>query len=392
MFGDDMPASARAINRLVNQVVRRPLLAGNRVRVLDRSADAYDAMVAAIDNARCSVTLCTYIFDNDAVGCRFIAALTDAVARGIAVRVLIDAVGVHYSWFNPVDRELAANGVRVARFLPPRLWPLPVSLVNLRNHRKILVVDGEIGFTGGMNIRAGYLQPHDHPQAIIDLHFEVRGPVVSQLQHSFREDWLFVTGEELSGDTWFPPLTSCGATWARGISDSPDEDLDKLFWSYLAAVQGAQRRIHILTPYFLPGPTLVSALNSAVMRGVEVNIVLPERSNLPPVDWAASGILEELLVHGCRTWLTPPPFDHGKLCVVDDAWSLVGSGNWDPRSIKFNFEFSLECYDPVLARSLRHLLEDRLTRGRELSLAELRSRPWFVRLRDRCAALFKSYL
>lgn len=390
--GGDLPDSARAINRVINQVTRRPLLAGNSVTVFGDGAAACDAMLEAIAGAHRSVTLCTYIFDNDEVGRRFIAVLAAAAARGVVVRVLVDAVGLRYSWLNPVDRELAAAGVRVERFLPPRFMPWHLPYANLRNHRKILVIDGETGFTGGMNIRAGYMRPPRDPGAIVDLHFRLEGPVVGQLQRSFQEDWLFVGGEVLSGDAWFPQLDSRGETLARGISDGPDEDFDKLFWSYLAGVQGAQRSIHILTPYFLPEPELLSALNCAAMRGVDVNIMLPEHSNLPPVDWAASGILEELIAHGCRVWLTPPPFDHGKLFLVDDAWSLIGSGNWDPRSLKLNFEFVVECYDPALGRRLRYVFEDRLARARELSLAELQGRPLYIRLRDGLAGLFTPYL
>jgi cardiolipin synthase len=390
--GGHLPDSLRAINRVINQVTRRPLLAGNRVTVLGDGPQACAAMIDAIHAAQQSVTLCTYIFDNDEVGSRFVEALTAACARGVAVRVLIDAVGLRYSWFNPVDERLAAAGVRVARFLPPRFLPWHLPYANLRNHRKILVIDGVTGFTGGMNIRAGYLRPLRHPEAIIDLHFQLEGPVVAQLQRSFQEDWLFVSGELLVGQEWFPVLAAVGETLARGISDGPDEDFDRLFWAYLAGIQGAQRSLHILTPYFLPEPEIVSALNGAAMRGIDVNIILPEHSNLPPVDWATAGILDDLIAHGCRVWLTPPPFDHGKLFLVDDAWALIGSGNWDPRSLKLNFEFAVECYDPALGRRLRYVIGDRLAAARELTLDELHARPFLVRLRDGLAGLFTPYL
>lgn len=387
--GGDLPASLRTIHRVINQVTRRPLLAGNEVTVHLDAGEALDAMLAAIARARHSITLCTYIFDNDDAGRRFVDALCSAVARGVEVRVLVDAVGLRYSWFNPVDRELSARGVRVARFLPPRFIPWHLPYANLRNHRKILVVDGAEGFTGGMNIRS----PEANGRRLLrDLHFTLRGPVVGQLQRSFQEDWLFAARELLVGERWFPPLDAVGQTLARGISDGPDEDFDRLFWSYLAGIQAAQQSIHILTPYFLPEPELVSALNVAAMRGVAVHILLPEQSNLVLVDWAASGMLDTLIAHGCRIWLTPPPFDHGKLFLVDDAWSLVGSGNWDPRSLKLNFEFVVECYDPALGRRLRYVFEERMKRARELTLAELRGRPFLVRLRDGLAGLLAPYL
>lgn len=390
--GGELPESMRAINQVINQVTRRPLLAGNAVTVLADGRAACTAMLEAIAQAQQSITLCTYIFDSDEAGLAFIDALAQAHARGVEVRVLVDAVGLRYSWFDPADRRLAAAGVPVRRFLPPRFLPWHLPYANLRNHRKIVVVDGRLGFTGGMNIRAGYLRPPAHPEAILDLHFALQGPVVGQLQRSFQEDWLFAAGEVLAGERWFPPLPAAGETLARGISDGPDEDYDKLFWAYMAGINGARQSLFILTPYFLPEPELVAALEAAAMRGVEVNILLPEHSNLPPVDWASSAVLEQLLGHGCRVWLTPAPFDHGKLLLVDDAWSLLGSANWDPRSLRLNFEFCVECYDPALGRRLRYLLGERLARARALGLAELRSRPLLVRLRDNFAGLFTPYL
>lgn len=390
--GGDLPDSLRVINRVINQVTRRPVLAGNRIIPFDDGRAACEAMLAAINAAQHSISFCTYIFDTDAAGLAFIDALAAARRRGVEVRVLVDAVGLRYSLFDPADRRMAALDIPVRRFLPPRFLPTHLPYANLRNHRKIMVVDGTTGFTGGMNVRAGYLHPVTHPQAIQDLHFELQGPVVAQLQRSFLEDWLFMSGEELAGDLWFPPLAPCGDTLARGISDGPDEDYDKLFWSYMAGINGAQKSLYLLTPYFLPEPELTAALQAAAMRGVDVNIVLPEHSNLPLVDWASTSIVEALVAQGCRVWLTRPPFDHGKLFLVDDAWALIGSANWDPRSLRLNFEFGVECYDPVLGRRLRYVFEQRLARARLLSRGEFRGRHWLVRLRDGFAGLFTPYL
>lgn len=390
--GGDLPDSLRVINRVINQVTRRPVLAGNRITPFDDGRTACAAMLAAISRAQHSISFCTYIFDTDEAGIAFIDALAAAQDRGVDVRVLVDAVGLRYSLFDPADRRMAARGIPVRRFLPPRFLPTHLPYANLRNHRKIMVIDGMTGFTGGMNVRAGHLHPPKHPDAIHDLHFELQGPVVGQLQRSFLEDWLFASGEELAGERWFPALQPCGETLARGISDGPDEDYDKLFWAYMAGINGAQKSLYVLTPYFLPEPELSAALQAAAMRGVDVNIVLPEHSNLPLVDWASAGVVESLLAHGCRVWLTPPPFDHGKLFLVDDAWALIGSANWDPRSLRLNFEFSVECYDPVLGRRLRYVFEERLARARLLTGEELQRRHWLVRLRDGFAGLFTPYL
>lgn len=377
---------------MMNQVTRRPLLPGNHVRVFREGAGAAEAMLAAIAGARHTLTLCTYIFDNDALGRRFIAALADAARRGVEVRVLIDAVGSRYSWFNPVDRPLREAGVQVALFLPPRFLPWHLPYANLRNHRKILVADGCLGYTGGLNIREAYVLPHEAPGATLDLHFELRGPVVGQLQRSFQEDWLFARGEMLVGGAWFPPLPVVGRTLARGISDGPDEDMDKLRWALLAGIQGARRTLQVLTPYFLPEPEITWALNAAALRGVQVDIILPARSNLPVVDWASRAQLDELLEHGCRVWLTPAPFDHGKLFLVDGEWALIGSANWDPRSLRLNFEFMVECYDRQLGEALGQELARRRRHAHRLTAEALRGRSLPVRLRDGLAALFTPYL
>ncbi|HSP81780.1 MAG TPA: phospholipase D-like domain-containing protein [Myxococcaceae bacterium] len=374
--------------RLVDAVVRhRPLLPGNQLVPLEAGADAYPAMLEAIAQARTSLSLCSYIFDNDEAGRRFVDALARAVERGVQVRVLIDALGLRYDW-PPITGRLRRAGVRVARFLPT-LMPARLPFMNLRNHRKLLVVDGRVGFTGGMNIREHFLPGHGEAH---DLHFRVEGPVVGQLQETFAEDWAFTTGERLHGETWFPRLQPVGRVLARGIPDGPDEDFETLRWTMLGALASARGSVRIVTPYFLPDSALVTALTVAAMRGVRVEVVLPERGNLPVVQWAATAQLWQVLRPGCRVFLTAPPFDHTKLMVVDGVWSLVGSANWDPRSLRLNFEFDVECYDAELAARLESLIDARLQHARRLTLEEVNSRSLPIRLRDGVARLLSPYL
>ncbi len=233
----------------------------------------------------------------------------------------------------------------LALFLP-RWLPRVTPYANLRNHRKILVVDGRCGFTGGMNIREGHYPEVRPRHPIQDLHFRVEGPVVAHLQEAFAEDWVFCSGELLQGERWFPPLEPAGVSPVRGIADGPDEDFEKLRLTLLGALACARSSVLIVTPYFLPDAGLITALNVTALRGVAVDIVLPERNNLRLVQWASTALLWQVLEQGCWVWLSPPPFDHSKLMVVDGTWALVGSANWDPRSLRLNFEFNLECYDP----------------------------------------------
>lgn len=376
--------------KVMAKILPRPLLPGNQVKLLVNGDATYPAMLAAIANARETITLATYIFDRDETGLAFAQALGQAVQRGVEVRVLIDATGARYSWpsiIGPLRREKIPH----ARFM--RTFPLRRLLeMNLRNHRKILVVDGKLGFTGGMNIRAGHWLERKPKSPVRDLHFQLTGPVVSHLQEAFAEDWCFTTGETLRGLNWFPPLESAGPVIARGITDGPDEDFEKLRLAILAALAAARKSVRIATPYFLPEPTIVAALNLAAMRGVVVDILLPSKNNLPFVQWASTAMWWQLLERGCRIWLAPPPFDHSKIFVVDDVWSLVGSTNWDPRSLRLNFEFNVECYDPELAGDLAEWFNAQLKQSRQTSLAEVDGRSMPVRLRDGAARLFSPYL
>ena len=380
----------KMLARVVGGVVERPLLPGNGIDPLVNGDEAYPAMLEAIHNARRTVSFETYIFDRDEVGMAFAHALGDAARRGVEVRVLIDATGTRYSW-PTILHTLRREGVKYARFLPSfALWHL--MSMNMRTHRKILVVDGRVGFTGGMNIRVGHCLQRQAPKPLQDIHFRVKGPVVTQLQEVFTDDWLFTTGEALRGDSWFPKTESAGQLLARGVTDGPDENFEKLLWTLLGALSIARHSVRIMTPYFLPDPAVVSALNLASMRGVEVDIVLPSRSNLPFVLWASRAMWWQVLQHGCRIWLTPPPFDHSKLMLVDGCWVLLGSANWDPRSLRLNFEFNLECYDAEFARRLDQWVETKLKDAHPVTMEEVNGRSLPARLRDGIARLLTPYL
>jgi cardiolipin synthase A/B len=378
------------LGNLVDRVTRTPLAPGNAVDPLLMGDVAYPAMIEAIDAAEDSIALCTYIFDNDTAGRMFADALERAVRRGLQVRVLIDSVGARYSW-PPIVRGLEKRGVNVARFLHSSLpWRMPY--INLRTHRKILVVDGQIGFTGGMNIRSGHLLKLNRRSPVQDIHFRIKGPVVRQMMHVFAEDWAFTTKEMLDGDLWFPPIEPQGSVVARGIPDGPDRDLGHLPLTLLGALARSQYSVKIVTPYFLPDTALITSLNVASMRGVEIDIVLPETNNLLLVKWAMNAQLWQVLTQECRVHLSEPPFDHSKLMIVDGTWSLIGSANWDPRSLRLNFEYNVECYDERLAATLSEIVDEKIRRSRRVTLEQMDARSFPVRLRDGFVRLFTPYL
>jgi cardiolipin synthase len=375
---------------LGDRLTGRRLLPGNRVQHLIDGDEAYPLMLDSIRRAGRSVTLLSYIFDHDRAGKPFLDALADAQKRGVAVRVLVDDVGSRYGRPNVV-REMRKAGLPVASFLPTAipLWP---KYTNLRNHRKILVVDGRVGFTGGTNIREGHWLSLAPTAPVRCVHFVLEGPVVAHLQETFATDWEFTTGEALTGDLWFPDLHTAGPVHARGITGGPDDDFEKLVDTLIGALAVARRSVRIVTPYFLPDGPLIKALTVAALRGVEVEILLPETNNIRLVQWAATAQLWQMLEKGCRVFYTPPPFDHTKLMTVDDGWALIGSTNWDPRSLRLNFEFNVECYDEALAHALNEVIDAKRTAARPVALAEVDGRSLPVRLRDGLARLLSPYL
>jgi cardiolipin synthase len=367
----------------------RPLTLACRILPLPWGSAAYPEMIAAIGRARSSVALATYILRDDAAGGPLIDALIAAHERGVAVRVLLDGIGSGY-FLSPAFRRLRRAGVPAARFLhSPLPWRMP--FLNLRNHKKILLVDGGLGFTGGMNIGAENV-PELAPRFLVrDLHFRLEGPVVSELTQAFAEDWTFTTGERLEGPLWFPELPAPpDGVPARVITSGPDEDLERIELMVLQAISCAERRIAIATPYFLPDERLITALALASLRGVEVDLVIPAASNHRLVDWAARAHLGPLLEAGCRIWLNPPPFDHSKIMVVDDLWCFIGSANWDMRSFRLNFELNVELYDAALAARLTAEIESR--KGEALSREKLAELPFWMRLRNAAARLALPYL
>ena len=376
------------LDRSIGHITGRPLRSGTEVVAYHNGDAAYPPMLAAIAAAKKSVGMSSYIFRDDEWGGRFIAALIEAHQRGVAVRVLIDGIGGN--WLrSPAYHRLRRSGVPAARFMHSVLpWRMP--FVNLRNHKKILVSDGRVGFTGGMNIGDENVMATKPKAPVQDMHFRIVGPVVTQLVEAFLGDWASVTDEDIGDDAWLPECAGHDGPPARVISAGPDEDVEKVEFAILQAVSCARTSVAVMTPYFLPDQRLVTALALAAMRGVAVDIVVPQQSNHPLVDWATRANVGPLLSEDVRIWHCPPPFRHSKLMVVDGEWCLIGSTNWDIRSFRLNFELCVEIYDRDLAATLTRVMLQ--GRGAALSQADLARRSLPVKLRDAGARLFLPYL
>lgn len=366
-----------------------PLVAGNAVDPLIDGDQAYPAMLAAIRQARESIALSSYIFDHDSIGERFANELAAARDRGVSVRILIDDMGLRYSP-SSIDTLLKARGLTAARFLPTKIKF--IRYINLRNHRKIMIVDGREAFIGGINIRQGHVLKERPRHPVRDLHFRVRGPVIDQLSDLFSEDWGFATGEDIVLPPWPNDAPNVGTALARLVPDGPDHDFEKLQWVIGCALGAAQNRVRIMTPYFLPNQVLASALMVAALRGVDVEVIVPQRTNLPFIGWAMASYFQRLLEHRVKIFLSPPPFDHSKAMVIDDQWCLVGSTNWDPRSLRLNFEANLEVVSADFAKQLAAQFEARRAESHPVSLSAVQRAPLTTKLRNNFMRLFSPYL
>jgi cardiolipin synthase len=386
---DRLPGAFRQLARLSDTLQSWPLAAGNKVRELHNGDAAYPEMLEAIGQAEQRVCLSSYLFGTGPTGRRFIEALAAARRRGAQVRVLVDGLGEWYAWPH-ASRLLRRHELRVRRFHPPSLFP-PSVQINLRNHRKILAIDGRIAYTGGMNIGDENVTPpgQDGPE-VVDVHFRFEGPVVGQLEAAFFEDWERAGGKvpELPS----PTEDAGGSALCRVLTDGPGVDMDKLSLVLEAAASMARQRLLIMTPYFLPPRELKGALVSAALRGVDVTVVLPLRNNQPLVHWASRRMMWELMKWGVRIYYQSGAFVHSKLFVVDDVYAHIGSANLDPRSLRLNFELGVEIFDASLAARLARHITGARDRSREITLDELDRRPFPLKVRDSMAWLFMPYL
>jgi cardiolipin synthase A/B len=385
----DAPAPSSPLAALVragDQLTGLPRLGGNVVEALHNGEVAFPRMLQAIDEARESVWLATYIFQTDPVGLKFVEALRAATSRGVSVRVLVDGIGEWYDWPHVVP-VLRAAGVTAARFLPPRLIP-PSLALNCRNHRKLLAIDGTSAFMGGMNL-GGREVGGATGRRMSDIHFALRGPIVAQLGASFAADWKFATEEVLA----VPSAPAAGGeSTCRVVTGGPNEAVDKLLLLIVSAIAVAEREVLIMTPYFIPPPELVAALQAAALRGLKVLLVLPRHSNLRYVDWATLHWLPALIERGVQVVMQEPPFSHAKLLIIDRSYAHIGSVNVDTRSLRLNFEITVEVFDEQQCAQLAQFVNSVQERASPLTLAQASAISLLARLRNSLCWLISPYL
>jgi cardiolipin synthase len=386
-FQSKIPHALRNIQHVSYQLTKLPLVGGNSIDVLFSGVQAYPAMLNSINAAKKSIYLSTYIFKVDSLGTQFVEALIKANDRGVDVYVLIDGIGEHYSKVK-ARHVLEKNRIKVARFLPLKLFPFNMY-INLRNHRKLLVIDDDVCFVGGLNISEEYM--NSDLSSLKDIHFKVKGDMTYQLKRLFESDWRFTKGymEDIKSDQL---QASDEPTWCRAIIDGPGKNMGHLSVVLFSAINAATQSIIIMTPYFLPSKEIICALQVAALRGVDVSVVLPLVNNLNFVHWASRHMLSQLIISGIKIYYQPPPFDHSKVFIVDDFYSLMGSANIDPRSLRLNYEVGVEIYDSSLAKELTQYVSSAIQLGSLVTENELKHRSFLVKIRDGIAWLFSPYL
>lgn len=369
-----------------------PALACNEVDVLVDAAEAYPALAQAISEARHHVHLLFYIWEADATGTRFRDLLVERARAGVEVRLLFDAVG------SPdLDEDFLAPlreaGGKAAPFLPLRLGRR--MTLNFRNHRKVVVIDGWVGFTGGINIGDEYNDDWH------DLALLLSGPVVAQLQEVFADDWLFATGENLAKRPYFgvnhgPVAARAGAedtgAVAMVLSSGPDTTHNLTHDAFFIAITEAKRRIWLVTPYFIPSPTLLVALRTAVYRGVDVRLMLPARSDVPIARLAARSYYPDALSSGVRIFEYGASVLHAKMLLFDDDLVMLGSANLDTRSFRLNFEAGCFVASQPVNAAMAALFERDMADSHEVTPAELEGRPWHAAVIESAAHLFSPLL
>jgi cardiolipin synthase len=380
----DVPPAAVLVQKLGNL----RLLCDNTVELLPDYEGAIDRLVADIDRAAHHVHLLYYIFADDATGARVIAALHRAVERGVACRVLVDFLGSR-KWARSLGEKLAAAGVQAHRVLPVGLLRLGSARADLRNHRKVAVIDGRIGYTGSQNLVDASFKPGNTFEEMV---VRVTGPVVLQLQAVFVSDWFVETEEMLDSPEIAPEPAETGTIMAQVMPSGPDYPATNVQRLVVALVHAAQERVVLTTPYFIPDDPLLVALETAVQRGVEVHLVVSRWPDQVLVSLAQKSYYQQLLEAGIHIHLYREKFLHAKHLSIDGAITVIGSSNMDIRSFVLNAEVSLVVYDARVTAQLREHQERYFAGSDSLSLAKWGNRPLLAKVSENLARLLSPLL
>lgn len=388
------PVACEIDKTIASQLTDHPLLGGNKIDLLITGDEAFPRMMEAIAAARHHIHLQSFIIGNDQLGRRMMALIAEKARSGVQVRVLYDRFGSTLAVFTGLFfRYRGTPNLQVAGWTTARLLKRQFQ-INLRNHRKVLIVDGKVAFTGGINVQAEHTTRGELPP-IRDYHVVLTGPIVSELQYTFLRDWYYITEEDperLLCAEHFPGLEPVGDVPIRLINGGPATELDEICDSLFACLVSAQKSILAVTPYLVPTEDIIQALRNAALRGIDVRIVVPEKNNHFYAGWAGRAFYEELLASGVRVYERQPPFMHAKGLIIDDAVAMIGTANFDVRSLKLNYETNLMVYEPEFINKLKQVMLEEIAMSRELNLTDWRNRPLTQKMKENACSLLTPIL
>jgi cardiolipin synthase len=364
---------------------------GNSIEPLQNGLEAYPEMIKTIQNAKKEILISSYIFDYDSETDKFLEAFKTTIKNGATIKVLIDGIGTLKFFHRSIEKKLARiKGLEYAIFLPPYI-PVSIPFVNLRNHRKIMIIDGETAFFGGMNLSKKNVLIYDQKNGILDITFKIKGHIIDQIAEIFENDWEFATGRKFQSFSKCLSDIETGTIPARIIPDGPDNKSGTIELITHGAINIATKKILIITPYFLPENNILTALEMAAMKGVDVDIIIPDKSDYSFIDRAAESNFLRLVKSGIKIYRTPRPLDHSKIFIVDSEWVFIGSANWDVRSFKLNFESNMEIFSKNLAKKLITIAESKKKKAKFTTVHECETLPFLKRIRNSAYRLLTPY-
>jgi len=363
---------------------------GNKIDLLRNGVQIFPAMLAAVKAAEKTITMEFYIYWDGEIGRTFAEAIAERARAGVACKVILDALGSG-SMSEDLIEFLKRNGVDIEWYHPVRWYTL--SRVNHRTHRKLLIVDGKVGFTGGVGIADNWLGDADSPDHWRETQVRVEGPAVTQMQYAFMDNWVKSRGEILTGLDYFPKLEDKGSQLTQVIKSSPSEGSSTVKLLYVISIVSATRSISISNAYFIPDYDTIRALEGAIRRGVSVRVIVPGRwTDNPIVRQASRFHYERLLRRGIRIFEYQPTMMHAKTMIVDGIWTTIGSSNFDDRSFRHNDEVNVNIYDEGVAAKMEAMFEEDLAHSVEVRMGFWVHRPVLARLTEMLAGVFRRQL
>lgn len=379
-----------AFLQTLNALTGSALVAGNRVEILENGDRFFPSMLEAIRAATETINIETYIYWDGEMGRRFAEALAERSRAGVKVNVILDAVGSAYMSEALVD-FLERNGIDVEWYHPINWYT--IRRINHRTHRKLLVVDGRVGFTGGAGIADVWSGDAEDPEHWRETQIRVEGPAVAQMQAAFMDNWVKSRGELLTGLDYFPTLDELGPHRVQVVQSSPSEGVSSVKLLYVMSIVAAKRSIYITNAYFIPDRDTLRALEGAVRRGVDVRVIVPGRwTDVPIVRQASRWHYELMLRRGIRIFEYQQTMMHAKTMVVDGIWSTIGSSNFDARSFRLNDEVNVNVYDEGVGAQMEEMFMRDLARSVEITLRRWNHRSLTARLKERLARFLKPQL